>query len=421
VTENPAIVVFIRATNELDHIAPVIHKMTGQRPDIKFYIYLADYLSEFKGDFRLKHLAARSVVIRHIVDEFRLPAWLRKIYFRMAKSENRYVMNIARRLLLKVFAAKRFEGAWFTNEIFARHPGLVCILHDHNGDAFRAITKKAAEQKIASLALPHAADNFDNFMVGFTETDPYRICPVAKQPYSVSRVIASSRHMRDHLIEHNYAPEENIAVLGSPRFCDEWLAILDEITPEGMKMPETADFKIVFMLPKRTKNAFEDECIRIVQTLSKIKNVQIAVKPHTRNERFTRFSAPNVKFYGKEVTSRALIEWADVTLFSATSVIFDNIKKDKPVLFLRRTINNKIMMEHYIQSWNIDCRDELCRAVFRMQSGEQTRTYSEADRDNLLANLIEPAGKDVLGLYVAEIFKTIEKVSGRALAQSRAA
>jgi hypothetical protein len=165
------------------------------------------------------------------------------------------------------------------------------------------------------------------------------------------------------------------------------------------------------MLPKRDKNSFEAECIRIVETISQIKNVQVAVKLHTRNERFEKFRAPNVRFYGSEVSSPALIDWADLTLFSATSVIVDNIKQDKPVLFLRRTIANKIMFERYIQSWNIDCRDDLCHTIFRMQSGEQRRTYSAIDRDRLIKDLIEPAGKDVLGLYAAEIFMTISRVS----------
>jgi hypothetical protein len=145
--------------------------------------------------------------------------------------------------------------------------------------------------------------------------------------------------------------------------------------------------------------------------LSRMKNMRVAVKPHTRNERFRRFSAPNVKFYGNEISSHALIDWADVTLFSATSVIVDNIKQDKPVLFLRRTIANKIMFERYMKSWSIDCRDDLAQTIFRLQSGEQKRTYSPEEREQLLTALIEPKGKDVLGLYIAEIFAVIARVA----------
>jgi hypothetical protein len=393
---------FIRAGNDMDHIVPVIYKLGEVKPGARIFVYLADYLASYDNDFRMKFLASRGVVIRHVTDEFGWPPFVRNLYFRLVKSSFLPVFYAARESL-RAYGSRRIETRWFADRFFERHPDLACILHDHNGDLYRAVTARAREKNIATVALPHAADNFDNYMINDRQIDPYKICVRSKEPYLVDLVIAASQNMRASLIEKNCSSAENTAVLGSPRFCDEWQQILRRIAPAKMKLPETPDFKIAFMLPKRDKNSFEAECIRTVEMLSRMKNVQVAVKPHTRNERFRRFRASNVKFYGSEVSSHALIDWADVTLFSATSVIVDNLKQDKPVLFLRRTIGNKIAFERYIQSWNIDCRDDLAETVLRMQAGGQTRTYTAEERDSAIAAMIEPKGKDVLKYYVDEI------------------
>jgi hypothetical protein len=151
----------------------------------------------------------------------------------------------------------------------------------------------------------------------------------------------------------------------------------------------------------------------MIQMLGRIRNAQVAVKVHTRSGTFRRVSAPNIAFC-EDVASSALIDWADLTLFSGTSVVVDALQRNKPVLHIRRACANKSMFDRYIESWHIDCRDDLAKTVFRLQSGEQKRTYSEEEREKLMKALVEPKGKDVLGLYIAEILSTVEKISGRA-------
>ncbi len=404
------IAVFIRATNDMDHIVPVVHKYMERFPQAKIHVVIADYLAEHFGDFRIRHLKKKGAEVSHVIDAMEWHPRLRQLYFRCAKS-GFMPLTYAARVLLKFHQDRKIQTSWFAQKFFADacHKNLAAVLVDHNGDLYNAVAEEARKRRVATLSLPHAADNFDNYMIAAKHLDPYKIKPKGKR-YPFDRIIAASRHMKDHMLEVGVGTDEQIKILGSPRFCAEWQGILPTIAPDGLKLPETKDFKIVFMLPKKDKNAFESEVLRMIETASRIKNVQIAVKLHTRAERFGRVRASNVHFYGSEVQSKTMIDWADLTIFTATSVVVDNIRQDKPVLHLRRTMGNKITFERYIKSWSIDCRDELCETILRLQSGAQSRTYTPDEREGLIKALIEPAGADVLSLYVDEIAATSDAV-----------
>ena len=417
------IAVFIRATNDMDHIVPVVHEFMARYPGSKIKTVIADYAADHFDDFRIAHLKNLGAEIMHAADYLEMNPALRKVYFMLAGSPVWAIGLAARKLFSRFYADKKIGKSWLTEKFFSdpRFQNLDAIFYDHNPGIYASITREAQKRGIATIALPHAADNFENYMIADYHLDPYKRLPL-DTPYLCDRVIAASAHMKDHLLECKVVTEAQVRVLGSARFCRKWQEFLPSIAPKGEILPSApGKFKIVFMLPKCDKNSFVPEILRMIKVLSRIKDVEIIAKLHTRLEKFPRFKAQNVRFCAGELESKTLIDWADLTLFTATSVVVDNIRQDKPVLHLRRTFGNKIIFERYIKSWAIDTRDELCAAVMRLQSGEQARTYTTEERKNFLSALIEPSGEGVLGLYVSEIMAAIEEKRARIPQEKNAA
>ena len=113
--------------------------------------------------------------------------------------------------------------------------------------------------------------------------------------------------------------EEQIKIIGSSRFSDEWVSVLDFILPLG-PLPKSSNniLKIVFMLTKPKYNGHPLEVERTIEYLSKFPNVKIIVKPHTRGMKFNKKFSSNVNIVDNEFHSPLLIDWADV-LFTMTS------------------------------------------------------------------------------------------------------
>ena len=107
----------------------------------------------------------------------------------------------------------------------------------------------------------------------------------------------------------------------------------------------------------------------------------------------------NVIIVDNSYHSATLIDWADLTIFTMTSVIFDCLQMDKPALYLKNTHANKLLSENYFTSWQVECRDDLRFHLVNMIKNNNYRPYSKEERKNYCSDCVEPEGKDVLTNY----------------------
>lgn len=388
---------------DLDHFTPVLHKFVERHPQSPVHLIVANRTHSFRDDFRVRYLESVGVEVRHVLDSVGLSRRLQRVYFAFAGSRCRLLRRFATLWRLAKGRDRAFGTGWYAERFFVTEPGLsaTVIVHNHHDSGFVALIGCARRAGVASVALPHAADNFDNWMNGVAKLDP-----LARRHGVVApgdRIVASSRVARDRLVQEGRATADRVSVLGSARFCAEWQQVLARIVPRVTPSAPEGHFRILVLAAKPQSNLFEVEVLRIIETISRLPRVFVAVKLHPRTPLTARVHSPNVQYFDRDMASRALVEWADLTLFTATSNIVDSVVLDRPVLFLRRTANNRITAERYIQSWAVDCRDDLCEAIIRIQAGLQRRTYSTEERAVLIREMVEPAGPDVLNLYIDEI------------------
>lgn len=401
--EAAPIAFFLRASNDIDHIVPVIGKVMDVSPDRRIDIFIADPLRRHGGDFRLNWLRGRGARVRHVFELVDWPAPLMDFYFFLTGLDTGWARAMAKAIAGRI-RGSAVPGADFAALFFSdpARRDYAAIVHDHTPAYYRALTDCAREYGIRTLALPHSADNFDNLMVNNGLIDPADLTPAKQKKYGCDSVIVSSGIGRQAMLDTGAVEPDQVKVLGSPRFCREWMETLRRITPPA-DLPHTKDFKVLFVLPKQTSNSFEAELVRLMIMLSRLPGVKVAAKLHTRFARFERKAAKDILFCGHETATHSLIDWADLTLFSASSVILENVILDKPVLFLRRTINNKLVFERFFKSWGVDCRDDLLREVIAFRDGTRTASWTEEERRDCIGQMACPCGEDVLALYAREI------------------
>ena len=132
----------------------------------------------------------------------------------------------------------------------------------------------------------------------------------------------SSPQKNDILIDNS-----KIKVLGSIRYCKEWLKHVDIFTNKIVKN-KTDKIKIVFFMKKFVHNVFKDEVYRTIELFASFPNIDFYIKPHTRGMIFSsKIKAPNVHIE-YDSTSSFLINMADVVFFyGGTSIILEAITK----------------------------------------------------------------------------------------------
>lgn len=406
-----------QAYNDIDHLVPIASKIAQDRSDVKVVGVVFSAQDSFEDDFRLGYLAQLGSDVRWLLsmDFMGLNKQALAIYkwgMKKANSSQRFsVQGIAARLIRKAFGQwlerqfANFDASLFL-EAVAQMGSLRAVIHDHvhHSPQLNSLVKVAKDRGVYTAAAPHAVYTTENLINTSAYLDPF-LSP-EPEPYIVDHVFMVNDNeikARKRLL----MDERQAVVLGSARFCKEWVSTLRRISPK-VQMPSAAGlFKIVIMVGRADYNVFVEEVHRIVEFVSRIPGVFLVVKPATRDPFYTgAVLKKNVAVVGNEVPSADLIDWADLVLFSLTSVVFDAVRLDKPVLYLRRTVANVAITESAITSWNVDCRDDLRDRILELKDKKTDRTYTRKERDVCLKKLIEPAGPDVLGKYASFILES---------------
>jgi len=303
--------------------------------------------------------------------------------------------KIARRILERSFAGNETGVVAFdwisSNSVFpiefvrmvvvtAQKMGLKAVSLPHGDSPHANKLVRVEELKLVPHTKFAAASMFDQIVV------PNELCATRFRPF---------------------VDDSSVAVLGSPRYCDEWLVKLDTLLPASPLQDEPGKLKIVLFLRKRDFSIFWDEVDRVIHLLASFPDVQLIVKAHTRGgwkQPLSRNRAlrklENVRFVASEVHSAHLLSWADVIIDIATSVAFEAVKMKKPVLaadYLHAGIST---LGEYIPECVLHCRDDVYAKVDEFLQNGCDSFYVEEHRRRFLAEIVDVPDSMVLPRYV---------------------
>ena len=277
----------------------------------------------------------------------------------------------------------------------------IYVFDQSYNSVYLKIVKKLKELGIISIAVPHGHNMMANELIW---SDSFSIYPKDKQnmdKFVYDYVVFENNHIADRYKKLNIVDESQVKVIGSSRFSIEWVNYFRTIIPKDNRLEKfNKYFKILFFLSKPHYNGNPSEVIRTIKYMSLFKNTIIVLKPHTRGMRYKEKFSNNVIVLDNSYHSTNLIDWANLTVFTHTSVILDCLQMDKPALYLKNTHSNKLLSEQYFNSWQVECRDDLRMHLLRLLRDNQYRTYSKEDRDHFCNDCIEPPQTNVLQSYV---------------------
>jgi hypothetical protein len=140
-----------------------------------------------------------------------------------------------------------------------------------------------------------------------------------------------------------------------------------------------------------TRFAFQIDVDRMLKTfdlLSKINDIEVTVKPHTRTGKEGAFYDTLPLKNSADISSVELCEWADVILVIASSIIVEALVQNKPVLYLKYLHANTTQYEEMGACWTIENESELEGALLNLRDGKRHLPYSTNQVTNFLSEII---------------------------------
>lgn len=310
--------------------------------------------------------------------------------------------------------------------------GRVVAFDKSNLTLARVFGGVARRQSAAFVALPHGEEALTNVLVKPRDTE----LPI--KPGTETDLYDLSIHTSDFTVEKwGLQRGPSLMVLGSARYCRGWLSKVRSWIPKANGLPTTGAFRLALFLPKPDFIVNWFELQETVTFLGDLPDVVLVLKLHPRlggryklvrrsgewdmeitelsgREALRQFEidAP----YGKwtvasaGIESTALVDWADVVLSLGTSVTWQAVVANKPVLELSWCHGNFTTMAKYLTSTDLRSRDELILGLDRARKAKSIPFYRPGEREAFIEKFIEPCHQDnqyaVLDAYVEALALT---------------
>lgn len=415
-------VFFIREFNDIDHMTPVIWKMAQANYPVAVYSFNPEY--DLKRDYRIAFLRRNGIRISYIFDECNrglgplhfinrtvnkacfalanqvdcLPTFLAQLFFPIKKRLKNYGKN-----LFRSSRSKFYHTSWALSVLEKSNAKVICFDHVKPKRAIVRIFMEAAKEKaIPTIALPHGVFIYTNPFVRIGSAEDSRY-----DKFNRFDSIVTQNHLRKKVLADASVDVDKIAVLGSARYCSEWMAQNRKIIPRAMKAQQADQDKLkaVFMTTRFAYRIDVDRMLKTFDLLSKTTGVEVVVKPHTRTGKeastYDEIPLANVA----DISSVELCEWADVMLVIGSSILIESLDQRKPVLYLKYLHENITQYEEYGACWIINDETELVEALLSLKSSIKDLPYTDEAIDKFLSEIIHGGRgiRDVLGDYVSFI------------------
>ena len=410
----------VRHFNDIDHITPIVWKM--KQEDYPVAVYCINPKYDIYADYRLNFLKEQGVIVdfiysafdqemnaahhamRHLFQLFSAERKKSDSHGHKKKSPlsplSQITAGILGRIVYELTRMGFYQTHWAHYVLEQSDAQALCF--DHilpNRYVVNVLLKAAKEKSIPTLALPHGVYLYTN------KFNKARFSP-GQRFYKFNRFdyVIVQNHLRKDVLVSSGIAREKIIVLGSARFCGEWIGqnkkILPRVIESTDRNPER--LRVVFMPSKPRCKIDVERMHTTIDLLASLSGIEAVVKPHTRIGReahlFDDMQLPNVS----HILTPELCEWADVVLIIGSSVITEALMQGKPVLYLKYLHANTMLFEECGACWTIHNESELERALESLRRKSMEVPYRDENVNRFLSEVVYGGqnNRDVLGDYV---------------------
>jgi hypothetical protein len=281
---------------------------------------------------------------------------------------------------------KYYSREWAFNFIKKKGAKVLCFDWVKPKHSVVGVFIAAADlMSIPTLALPHGVFIYTNKNI----TIESRPLPTYDKLNQYDGVIVQNELFREFMIRSGLKGEK-ISVLGSARYCKEWIQQNKKILPRTLDADTngTDRLRIVFMTTKLRYRINIDKLLATLDLLANFNGIDVKIKPHTRTakESYIYENLPLVN--AAETSSVELCEWADVVVVIGSSIILEPLTESKPVLYLKYLHENTTIYEEYGACWIIRSEDELKDALNDLKRNRNKVAYSAESVNHFISDII---------------------------------
>ncbi|MBH11249.1 MAG: hypothetical protein CMG74_13035 [Candidatus Marinimicrobia bacterium] len=181
--------------------------------------------------------------------------------------------------------------------------------------------------------------------------DKYLTAPLQKKYYfNSSSAIGFNKNALNKVYE-----------IGAPRFTREWSKILKREVFKSMRFNygDASKTNVVFFLSHFQYNVIEDEFFDTFNALSNIENINFVYKPHTRGHLAGIDEKLLNGFNAYEIPSILLSDWADVGILFGSSIGFQLLLDEVPIIIPKYIHTNNTLFEKYRIALEVNSCKEL--------------------------------------------------------------
>jgi hypothetical protein len=419
-------VFFMRAYNDMDHLTPVIWKLaTTTDVSISVVVRMGKTIPD---DYRLNFLRQFDrVELRHIseffADEAALAAeasLISRVKRRLNLGDDTAETPVKSKADIDPAGVEKMLDALFGVGANAAKHGIVIFdwvtLSKLNRGFAIAVKDAARKRGYANLSLPHGDSPYWNAMFKMEDIDYSAMEHYQDNPLDV--VVVPNPLTAKRFIP--FRTDDQLKVIGSARYNDEWMGIMKTLLP-SFDIPGTEKMlKLVMFLRNSEFPINWEQVIYSIQLATQFMDVYLVVKHHTRGgtedsanmrehlelSKLNQMTAPNLKIVYNDIHSGSLLQWADAVLELGTSISFEAIKLNKPLLAMEYLHANISTTAHYLPQTAMRCKDDLYDAIEALRQNRETRLYTEAERQHFIQQIIDYPDGQVLERYI-ELIQTL--------------
>jgi hypothetical protein len=397
---------FVRHFNDIDHFTPIVWKMHKDNYPVAVYCMNPQY--DIQSDYRLQFLKDEGVKVDFLYNDFEqslglLQRVVRFLFISTLAIERKLVSNLQSQLSflsrpfgqlagkigsrLYKFARRRFyEINWAQNLLEQSGAQALCFdwIRPHKY-VVDVLLQAAKEMSIPTLSLPHGVFLYTNDSIKIGSSGEI----IFEKYYRYDYVIVQNRLFKE-IIARDGIERDKIYVLGSARYCNEWMEQNRKIIPRKITSSHAngEKLRVVFMT---TRPQYRINIERIVNTFDMLSNfggIEAVIKPHTR-------TGSEAKIYERvplsdvsELSSVELCEWADVVIVIASSIIIEALTQNKPALYLKYLHENITEYEELGACWIIHDENELKDALLSLQKNRRKLPYTDENVNRFFSEII---------------------------------
>ncbi len=408
---------FLRHTDDIDYITPVIYKWakSGHACDV---VLIGDI--RLKNDYRIQFLNricdVRVVHIRDVLPRLEFLQW-RMLHLLWVHGVQRVVSSYCAALLRQMTSEEKRSQVWksIANRLLSRSfpdgsRGVVVFdwFSRNSPISIEWVACIASATRRMGLGTVSLFQGDSSHVNQLTRRQEWKLQP--DSVYSLGQLF-NQVIVPNELCALRFRPfmhEQSVAVLGSPRLCDEWLEIMQTLLPASSLGSSNSQLKIAIFMKKDDFAILWEEVNEVIQMVAAFPGVELIIKPlmshHHRKQKLHRelelWHLSNVYVADKAVHTTHLVNWADIVIDLATPAAYEAVKMRKPVLAADYLHAGLSTLAEFIPETRLRCRDDVYRCIDKFLSQGYQSFYIRSHWQHFMREVVDGPEADVLSRYV---------------------